>query len=258
MKTGLRRHAHLPLLLLVLLASCRFAPDSRAPAFPQRPTFSSDTNTAAEGTVELEAGLVVDPDDLFATPVNLRYGAGPATELFVGGSPLNYVSGAGEDEVGIGDLVLGVRQRLREEDRLPSFAVQVAMKLPTADEDQGLGTGELDASFAAIASKAVESLSVTGYYQVDVLGDPAGGTALAHGLALAGGHPVADRVGAFAEVAAIFVPEQDVDQLFTTFGATYAASPSLIFDLAFVVGFEDAPDLQVLVGLTHNLGRLIR
>ena len=240
-----------------LLAGCRIVPDSQAPVTPQRPTFSSDTNTVPEGMVELEAGVILDPGDLVATPTTLKYGVGPAAEVSVGWSPLNYLSLPGEDEFGIGDVFLGLRHRFREEgeDR-PSLAVQSVVKLPTADDGDGLGTGELDAFFAGIASKAVGKLSLTGFYQFEILGDPAGGTDIGNSFAFAAGQALGEGIGAFAEVVFRFVPENDLDQYFTTLGATYAVSPALVLDVAVLLGLDDAPDFQLLVGFTHNFGRL--
>lgn len=247
-------------LILAAFAAlgCRAVPDSRAPAVPQRPTLSSYTSTAAEGTFELEEGFTWDPSDLFDTPILLRYGASERTELFLGGSPLRVVDVPRGTEAGVGDLVVGARHRFADETaRNPSFAVQGSLKLPTADEDDGLGTGELDVGFAGIATRNLGDLSLTGFYQLDVLGDPAGGTQVGHQLAAAVGQPLLRRISTFGELAGVLVPESDFESVFTTLGATYAHTPSLVLDAAVAIGLsQDAPDVVFLVGLTRNLGRL--
>ena len=46
---------------------------------------------------------------------------------------------------------------------------------------------------------------------------------------------------------------------FATAGLAHAASPDLVFDAGLRLGLlGDAPDLQLLVGLTYNLGRVVR
>ena len=243
-------------LLLAGLAACIVPAGGEAAATPQRPTLSSDTNTTAEGTFEVETGASWDPSDSFGLPTVVKFGSGPRTEVFVGGSPYVYVSQRGEDEQGIGDVTVGLRHRLVDEtDGSPGAALQAAVKLPTADEERGLGSGEVDASFAGILARSAGSVGLTGYYSLDVLGDPDGNTALGHSLALAAGLPLADRVGAFGELAGVWIPELDTDPIFTTLGLTFSPSPTLVFDAAIVLGLnDDAPDTQVMIGLTRNLG----
>ena len=102
--------------VLLLLPACATTLAHGRPVTPQRPTYSSDTNTTAEGTVELESGLGASRDGDLSTPNTLKYGAGERTELFVGVSPFNVVERPGGDGVGFGDLLVGVRHRFLESD----------------------------------------------------------------------------------------------------------------------------------------------
>jgi hypothetical protein len=246
-------------LLVALSSGCHLLDHDVAAAVPQRPTVSSDTGTTAHETFELEAGVTVDPGDLVSLPTSLKYGLTEQTEVFATWSPLDYLQLPGEDQVGPGDLVLGARSRFAEQtDGRPSFAIQSQVKLPTANDSEGLGTGELDFSLAGIATRAFEDVTVTGYLQVDVLGDPAGGTDLGQKVAVAAARGLPDDVGVFAEVAGIFVPEKDDTQGLATLGATYTLSPALVLDAGVVLGFgDDAPDVHFLVGFTRNLGKLL-
>lgn len=251
-----------PLLALLAalpaLGGCHLLPGGEIPVTPQRPTLSSNTATTARGTYELEAGVALDPGDSLDTPVVLKYGLEEATEVFAGWSPLRLVDRPGDDGEGIGDLVLGLRHRLSEEteDR-PATAVQAAIKLPTADEDQGLGTGEADFFLAGIASRTVGTVPLTGYYQLGLLGEQDGdGADLQHALALAAGFPLEGRFDAFAELAAVLEPENDFDAVFTTLGLTYLLQPGQVADVSVVLGLDrDAPDYVLQVGFTQNLGR---
>lgn len=250
------RSAALGAALLLGLGSCNSAPSGGETVTPQRPTLSSDTSTTAEGTFELEAGVAVDPSEAVDTPLSLKFGAGPSTEVFLSGAPFLFREVPGRDARGPGDVVVGLRHRFLESAaRHPSAAFQASIKLPTADEE--LGSEEVDLSVAAMATQGFGDLTVTGYYDLGVLGDPGGGTDVSHSLALATSHPLSNSVGAFAEIAGVSIPDQDAEQAFTTFGVTYAASNSLVFDVGAVVGLDrDARDFQFIIGLTRNLGRL--
>lgn len=247
------------LLALLTLTSCLAGGASDAAVTPQRPTVSSDTSTTAEGTLELEAGLALDPGDSTATPLTLKLGLAPRTELFAGLSPFNTVERRGDDGEGFGDLVLGMRHRLDEGDRKNSFAFQAAGKLPTGDEDEGFSTGEVDFFLAGILTHASESgPSFTGFYELGIVGDPRrrSDTDLQHVVALALSQPVGEDLSAFGELARID-PGIRSDYLLGTFGLAHRAHAGLVVDGAISVGLDDdAPDLVFLVGLTTQLGRL--
>ena len=238
--------------------SCRTVPSSEFAATPQRPTVSADTSTTAWQTFELEAGALWDPSDEIDTPMTLKYGFDPRTEVFAGWSPVGYVSRPGEDGFGVGDLVLGTRHRVLDEtDGTPSAAFQGAVKLPVADEDEGLGSGETDFALAGILTRGFGDFVGIGYWQLDLLGSPSGGFDVGHSLAIATATPVVGQIAWFGELAAVIVPEHDDEALFTTIGATYNPRPSLLFDVGAVVGLnDDAPDFQLVAGFTQNLGRV--
>ena len=118
-------------LLGFLLAGCQVTVPSavdRAPATPQRPTFSANTKTTAVGTLEFEGGLLLDWEDRFDTPTVLKYGATPSTEYFVGWSPYVNYDTMGVDGSSIGDTLIGVRQRVQT---TPDGEVASAFQLAT-------------------------------------------------------------------------------------------------------------------------------
>ena len=255
------RLARSALLLPAALAGCALVGGEHLPVTPHRPTFSRSTATTAEGSLEVETGLVVDPDDLFATPTTLKSGLSERSEVFVDVSPFVDVETDGVDGDGFGDLSVGMCHRFWEErGDEPSAAFQLLTKLPTGDEDEGISSGEIDFFAAAIATKTLGRDSVTAFYQLGALGDPVGsGTDLQNGLALSAAHPLDQRLALYGELAALF-GGSDVDDLtFATAGLAHAASPDLVFDAGLRLGLlGDAPDLQLLVGLTYNLGRVVR
>ena len=52
-------------------------------------------------------------------------------------------------------------------------------------------------------------------------------------------------------------PEADDEQVLATTGIAFSPGSSIVFDAAVVTGLsDDAPDFQILFGVTTNLGRL--
>jgi hypothetical protein len=222
-------------------------------ATPQRPTVSDDTSTTVADTLELEAGLSGAADG-FGTPATLKYGVDGRTELFLGFEPWVVVDQPGSDGRGFGDLVPGIRRRVVDQDgSRPSAAYEVAAKIPTANED--VGSGEIDLFASGIVSWDDPAWSATGYYRLGLLGE-ADGTDLQHVFAAAGGRPLVDRVSGFGELALLWTPAQDDEELMLTTGLSYRLHPGMVFDVGVAFGLSaDAPDTTLLVGTTINFGR---
>jgi hypothetical protein len=140
---------------------CASWPPQQAPATPQRPTLSSDTNTTAHRTVEVEAGVLIDRHDEVDTPLALKWGMEENTELFASWSPFRAINLPGPGVEGVGDLSLGLRHRFADEsETTPSGAFQLSAKLPTGESNPGPGTGETDLFAALIAGKSVGRVSL--------------------------------------------------------------------------------------------------
>lgn len=99
---------------------------------------------------------------------------------WVGGKPVRGTSrtttAADSDEAGLGDILLrGGYTLMREEPDTFDLALAAKLKLPTADEEKGLGTGEADIGagleFAKLVSPGWTFLA-DGYYTL--IGEPAG------------------------------------------------------------------------------------
>lgn len=245
--------------LLVLAASCAsptqsFNEGARTTATPTRPTYSMSTFTTAAGTLELETGVYVDPSDASSVPTTLKYGVTDRADALLTFSPASAVEGGG---VGIGDVYLGWRQRLTEQQQGHlSLAYLAQVKLPTANEDKGLGTGEFDAFLAGIGTLPMTDWSMTGYAELGLVGDPNGsGADLQVAVAAAGDKALSGNAGLFGELAGVFNGEQDYEAVFTTLGGTWSPVPGLVLDSGIVLGLsQDAPDYAFVVGLTRNLG----
>ncbi len=74
---------------------------------------------------------------------------------------------------GFGDMTLKASYFILDETEfLPQTAIKAGVKFPTADEDDGLGTGEFDYLVGMDLSKEVGRFSLFGGFCYNILGDP--------------------------------------------------------------------------------------
>ncbi|MFQ5750810.1 MAG: transporter [bacterium] len=230
-------------------------------ATPQRPSFSTNTSTTYPGWLEFEFGITAD-EHIIDSPLVLKLGFTTNTEFFVGISPLVRVSN-GVSETGFGDVAIGARTRFRDgKDNSPSFAGQFSIKLPTADEDRGLGSGEVDFNFLVILSQIFEDFGVDLNGGISLIGTPAAGHD-AHFLGiLTLSKTLAPKVSGYAELFlnhnfASNDKTEDAATFIASVGASYSVSPRLVLDAAINLNISNAPfDIQVLWGVTHALTKI--
>jgi hypothetical protein len=239
-------------LLVVMLGGCQIPPGE--PATPQRPSFSFSPATTAAGTFELEGGAQVGPlDNSGEIPATLKYGLDDHTELAASLSPLISV----DHTAGLGDATLGWRHRFVDADgAAPAMAVQATLKLPTADEDKGLGTGHTDAFGALTVGGSRGAFGWDAYAQLGLLGQAGEQADLETDLALLGSWTLNASNALFAEFSDRRVHEQDsvVDQL--RLGHAITVRPDLVLDWSvWLPVSDDAPNTVFAVGFTRNLGR---
>jgi hypothetical protein len=252
--------------LLASLASCVAPADgvvdhSSVQAHNQRPFIGRDTHTTADSFFELEAGIMSDPGEEAETPVLIKFGAGPRTELYGGTSPYRKVdlNELAPDGTGWGDTIFGVRHRFRDADMYtPAMAFQLETKLPTARESKGLGTGEMDFLGTFIAEQNYGGTDVAGSYRLGILGEPDGdGMDHEHTLAVQGRRPLNQQVAGFAEASFIYQPEVDREELAAMAGLSFVIDDFTLFNVGMRFGIShDAPDVQLLVDFTRTLGLL--
>ena len=256
--------------LVTLAPSCAatFEPAELEPT-PQRPRVSRNTKTVAADSIELEAGVLLDPNDFFDTPVTLKYGLTDEIEYFFESAVLRSIDFPGDDETGVGDVALGLRHRFREgEDGGPKFAYEVAGKIPTGDEPDGRGTGgrdlrlptffsgSTDFRLAGIVEQSQGDVDVVGYGALNALGSPFGGTVYQLLLASHAAMPITDADTVFAEVVGTFT-EGASSEFFVQGGLYRRIAANMTIDAAAGVGLEDdAPAFFATVGLTTSFGYL--
>lgn len=252
-----RRGAWTPLLLgLVIVAlalcgaGCALPPGQ--PATPQRPTFCFGPTTTAEGTWELEAGLAVDPGDYHELPTTWKYGLGSHTEVSITASPLVDA----DHTSGHGDAGFGWRHRFLDADgAAPAVAVLASVKLPTADDRRGLGSGEPDVYAGLTAGGAVGRFSWTAFAELGVLGTDGEQADLTRDLALLGAWSFDATHAAFAELSDRRVHETGTRVGQLRVGHAISVRPDLVLDGSVQLPTsDDAPDTTFAIGFTRNLG----
>jgi hypothetical protein len=235
-------------------------------AWAGRPLTVDDADPAGAGVVEAEAGASFerDGDDTYTgLPAGLTYGVIECLEVGVG---WGWQQVRSEDESGhveridgAQDVGLGAKwQYLGEGSVMPRQALALAANLPAADEDKGLGSGEVDYDVTWIASKTLgERVGLhlnVGYTWV---GDPDGeavGDVLHYGLA-ADVH-LTDSVHWVVEAFAEDERDSDADSVWMgNTGLCLAASDAITLDVAAGTRLAgEAPDLTVTAGLTWAFG----
>lgn len=231
-----------------------------------RPLATDDADTVAPGDFEFEAGGTWHRDSGtadFESPFGVTAGLLPTLEAGIGfGSQIQEREEAtGTDTIsGIGDLALGLKWHpLPGERYWASHAVAFALKIPTASEHRGIGTGKTDCDLTYIASK-----SISGTWSAHLnagytwTGDPADAPVdnLFHaGVAL--GWRAGTSVEWVGEVVANVPADSDRETTVEcNAGVRWNWHPKLTFDAALGTRLRgEAPDLTATLGLTWLLGK---
>ncbi len=158
---------------------------------------------------------------------------------------------------GLGDIILRGRYYVVEEtDKLPLIAVTGRIKIPTANESQGLGTGALDYGFGVELSKMLGEQWIAfldgGY---NVIGDPDGlQFQNQHWYDIGAGYYITKNLLTsvyFEEYRAIVPGLVNIRDFF--FAVNYTASPVWRFNGGVTVGVSNgAPDYGFSVGTSYR------
>ncbi len=209
--------------------------------------------------------------------LGLRLGAGNSVELQAFWTAQNYLNinsidpGApnypnldfgGNSIHDYGDLVLGTKFRFKKEgEKSPALGFRVAVKLPNASTEKGLGTDETDVTGELLLQKNFHGLILAGNLGIAILGDPdsAGSQDDQLSWGAAGIYSLTDMFRVFAELHGRAGPsgygteEKAIARLGTQikFGGLY-------WDVAFLTGMLDTdPDSGISIGVSKDFGATI-
>ena len=100
-------------------------------------SIANDTDTAAYGTVEIQAHGVFDPGATKAFPVRVKHGLTEDVEVFADWSVYEKIERPGMDDgEGIGDAGIGIRHRFWEGYQGTSAGLEGRVSIPTGDTDE--------------------------------------------------------------------------------------------------------------------------
>ncbi len=157
---------------------------------------------------------------------------------------------------GIGDTFINLAYNaVEEEATIPGVSLHTGVKIPTADEDKGLGTGEMDYQLGVSLNKTVGRWFLAGGLDYNILGDP-------------DDYDVDNYFSGYTSVGTEVTPNMDVsldltaaqaatdvsdDSLALGIGANYYLEQYGMVTASVATGLTDgSPDYSVLVGYSYS------
>lgn len=227
-----------------------------APLWAGRPLDTEDTGTVEPGKAELElsADYANNPEDnTWGLKGVLSFGVLPRLEARVESALLLVEPDDQRSRAGIGDSLFGIKYRLLDEaETLPAVLGAFTLRLPTGDEERGLGDEDVDVGLLAVVSKAFGPLTLTwngGYTFVTRDSDLDFWT-------FAGSieYRVTKALVLVAEAVGTVGVESEPDTVVLRVGGVYAINDRVRLDGAVGFGANRAsPDVVVTVGVTIAL-----
>jgi len=240
------------------------APNEPEFIVPSRPTVSNPAEFQKPGVLQLEVGYNANfqasgihlQQDM---PLALRFAVNRRLLLeFDGDSPSSQTV-AGVRTTGAGDSQLGIQVVLQhEKESRPGFSVAYYIKLPTADNARGLGTGRVDHNFIALVSKKLGGTTLDFNATFLFSGrTTANGHASSGQAALAASHNVTRRVGIQGELSGYSRNDAQSGAVLALGALTYQVNRRLVLDSGLRFGLtHDAPRNGLFAGLTLGVADL--
>jgi hypothetical protein len=237
----------LPSLLLLFTSS----------TFAARPLTTEDTGTVEKGAFQLETGFDFarqeNYDKEFASSMTLTYGLLSRMDMGIASGYLFVDPAEGKKENGFADTEVKVKYRLMDEKgRLPSFAVMGKVKIPTASESKGLGSGKTDFSIITIFQKNL-SKRLTLYLNLGYtfIGEHRANDEFNYSLA--GQFVLSDKWALVGEIVGVnnFNGRKGDDPLSGLLGIQYLITEGIVWDAGVGIGMSKAaPDYRITTGFT--------
>ena len=232
-----------------------------SPAQAARPLTTEDTGTLDPGDAELELSADYVRDgraDLFLLPggPGLNIGLAPRLEGTIATAVVLAQPKDGPSHAGIGDLLVRLKYRFIDEtSHVPALLGSLGVRLPTGDEDRGLGEPGVDVQALAVASKTFGAVTTTvnaGYTFVtrDRSLDVVNLTASAEAALTSAWSVVAEVVSELA------TSRRGDDRLIVRAGGAYVLTERVRLDAAAAIGVtRTSPDVLLTIGITVTSAR---
>jgi cobalt/nickel transport protein len=233
------------------------------PLFPStslyagRPLTTDDAWTVEKGKFQVESGIDVSRQDNhdreFTPSLTLTYGLLERMDLGVGSGYLFFHPAEGRKENGIADTEIKLKYRFMDEMGLrPAFAVAGILKIPTASESKGLGSGKVDFRINTLFTKNLgKQLALHLNLGYAFLNEKGGDNEFNYSLACQ--FILAEKWTLVGEIAGInnFNGHKRDDPLSGLIGTTYQLTENLVWDAGVEIGMNRAaPDFRVTTGVT--------
>lgn len=248
----IKRSTSQKVIFLVFLSFCL-----SSPAFALRPLTTDDAYTVERGTFQLEAGVDATRQDShdrgYSPNLTLAYGLLDQMELGIGGGYLFFNPKEGRRENGLGDTEVKLKYRpVNEKDWIPSLAASGILKIPTASDSKGLGSGQTDFGINAIATTKIGERWIVhlnlGYTFVGE-----NGVDNEMNYSLGAQFILTDKWALVGEVVGInnLNGRHGDDPLSGLMGTYYPIKENLILDAGAEIGMNKAaPDFRITAGFT--------
>ncbi len=233
-------------------------------ANPNRPSSSNAAETLAPGVIQWEYGWSREWDGLgglgSALGGELRYGLTNRVEVRWGGDTFVTQSDGVIRNNGFGDQYFASQIVLRRQSpSIPAVAVSYAIKVPSASEPKGLGSGRIDHTFVFLASKDIHEFTIDFNTVTQVVGrDAAPGFDKDAIFILTLSHAIKGPLGFIAEISGNTRLNEQTPAFATNLWAlTYRVHRRFVIDCAFDVEVtHGAPQKRVLFGFTYAIANL--
>lgn len=241
------------LVLLIPLIQLIYLP----PSLAGRPLTTDDAWTVEKGKFQLELGLDAtrqDNNDREYNPsITLSYGLSEKADLGLGIGYVFVQPEEGEKEHGLADTELKLKYRwMDEKDWIPALATAAKLKIPTASESKGLGSGRPDWGINFIATKNFSKRLVLHLnFGYTFIGD--GNSDKELNYSMGGQFVLTDKWALVGEVFGTnnLNGKKEDDPFSGLLGTYYLISERLIWDVGMEIGMNSAaPDYRLTTGIT--------
>ncbi|MEP6903091.1 MAG: transporter [Actinomycetota bacterium] len=234
---------------------------------PARPTVSNPAEFQKPSVLQLEFGYDANfhASQFRAqqdTPLAVRFAVNRRILVeFDSDSPYSQTDKSKMTITGAGDSQLGIQFVLQPENKnRPGIAAAYYIKIPTASEEKGFGTGRVDHNFIGLISKTFGKTTVD-FNAIYLLAGRTSekGYATSGKAAFAVTENLTKRVGIQGEISGFSRNDEQSGAMFGLGVVTYQINKRMVFDSGVRFGLTpDAPRVGIVAGITVGIAGLYK